>query len=150
MMQLIEIPFVDIKERIKIAFDGDDDLVIFYDKALNLKSTNEMVNTTFYKLEEYYSSFSESKILPFSVDLNGVSIGYVFLLKNPDLLVSFSINKLHRTKNKLIGLFSMIKSFFDNGFSCLLYNENTRAINWLKKCGMNVVLVNNEFTKLKN
>ena len=51
------------------------------------------------------------------------------------ILYSFGIHPDRRTKDNLIDFWREIRKRHDN-FNCYLYSNNTRAIDWLKKCGM--------------
>jgi hypothetical protein len=51
------------------------------------------------------------------------------------ILYSFGIHPDRRTKNNLIDFWKEIRKRHDS-FTCYLYSNNTRAIDWLKKCGM--------------
>jgi len=137
----------DLKKYIEIAFEGDEELEHFYDKNSCLSSILDMTKNTYYKLEEYKSYFD--KCCHYKVVLDNVEIGFIFITKNPNLLVSFSINKLYRNKENLIIFFNLIRNIFSEPFNCLLYNENYSAINWLQKCGMKIESVDSSITKLK-
>jgi len=51
------------------------------------------------------------------------------------ILYSFGIHPKRRTKENLIDFWREIRKRHDS-FTCYLYSNNTRAIDWLKKCGM--------------
>jgi len=51
------------------------------------------------------------------------------------VLYSFGVHPDKRSKENLIRFWNAITQGKD-GFTCYLYNNNTRAINWLKRCGM--------------
>jgi hypothetical protein len=51
------------------------------------------------------------------------------------ILYSFGIHPDRRTKESLINFWREIRKRHDS-FTCYLYSNNTRAIEWLKKCGM--------------
>jgi ribosomal protein S18 acetylase RimI-like enzyme len=51
------------------------------------------------------------------------------------ILYSFGIHPDRRTKKNLIDFWREIRKRHDS-FTCYLYSNNTRAIDWLKKCGM--------------
>jgi ribosomal protein S18 acetylase RimI-like enzyme len=51
------------------------------------------------------------------------------------ILYSFGIHADRRTKENLIDFWREIRKRHDS-FTCYLYSNNTRAIDWLKKCGM--------------
>jgi len=51
------------------------------------------------------------------------------------ILYSFGIHPERRTKENLLEFWKEIRKRHNN-FTCYLYSNNTRAIDWLKKCGM--------------
>lgn len=51
------------------------------------------------------------------------------------VLYSFGLHSERRTKENLIDFWREIRKRHDS-FTCYLYSNNTRAIDWLKKCGM--------------
>jgi ribosomal protein S18 acetylase RimI-like enzyme len=51
------------------------------------------------------------------------------------ILYSFGIHPDRRTIENLIDFWKEIRKRHDS-FTCYLYSNNTRAIDWLKKCGM--------------
>ncbi len=46
---------------------------------------------------------------------------------------------MHRTKETLAEFWNKIREVLTDKFACILYRNNTRAINWLQKCGMEIV-----------
>lgn len=52
-----------------------------------------------------------------------------------NILYSFGMHPNYRSKENLINFWNYIINQH-NDFDCYLYSNNTRAINWLKKCGM--------------
>jgi hypothetical protein len=134
MLQLKKCNVDDLKGYIDIAFKEDVDLFKYFDTSIQVSSTKEMVESVFIKVKDYYKFFLECT--SFGVYSEDNPIGYFFILKNPNLLVSFSINKEYRNSETLSSYFDLIKEQFKEDFSCFLYTHNKRAINWLKKCGM--------------
>ena len=51
------------------------------------------------------------------------------------VLYSFGLHPDKRTKENLMRFWNSITQGKD-GFTCYLYSNNTRAIDWLKRCGM--------------
>jgi hypothetical protein len=147
MVCLKKIDISDLHQHIDIGFSGDDELAKYYDKSIKVDSSKEMVDNTFEKIKEYPSQFENCN--SYKVELDGDSIGYVFTTKKPNLLVSFSISEKHRNSETLKKYFDCIKSELDYSFNCYLFNRNSRAIDWLEKCGMRKEVVNDSITKLK-
>jgi hypothetical protein len=113
------------------AFEEDDEISKYCDPEDEHKSIKNLVDSIYEKLLDYNQfgncSFNELKI-------GNEVIGFYFCYKN--ILVSFGINKNHRTKEKLIEVFNIIKDKFGGEFESYMWERNERAINWLKKCGM--------------
>jgi hypothetical protein len=146
MLKLLKTNLPDIKEYIYIAFSEDKELIKYFDKSASVSDTDEMCNDVWGKLKDYPAYFMH--VYCYKVVLDKEPIGFVFITKAPNLLVSFSINKKHRNKEVLKEYFDKICIELDNDFECMLYNENSRGINWLEKCGMVITEVNNIYTKL--
>ena len=118
----------------KVAFDGDYELIKYYDSASNVDSIDSMVTDVLIKIKDYPKWFNSC--YSYSVSNDEEPIGYLFITKEPNLLVSFSINKNFRDKDNLKSYFDCIVKEFNTDFDCLLFSHNDRAINWLKRCGM--------------
>ena len=118
-------------ELILYAFAEDDEISKYCDPEDEYKSIKKLVDSIYEKLLDYNQfgdcSFNELKI-------GDEVIGFYFCYKN--ILVSFGINKNHRTKDNLVEVFNTIKDKFDGEFESYMWERNERAINWLKKCGM--------------
>jgi hypothetical protein len=81
--------------------------------------------------------------------LDGEEIGYV--CKIPNNLYSFGININYRTKDNLIEFWERVKELMGDSFICMLFPQNTRAVEFLKKQGMQEVIgVENNCTVLLN
>lgn len=129
MITLTEIPLSELRKYVEIAYRGDLDLLDFY-WGENF-SLEEAVNETMFLINQVAE---EIDIDCYSVENDGEEIGYI--VKFPNNLYSFSININHRTKKNLIEYWERIKEVMEEGFICMLYPQNERAINWLKKCGL--------------
>jgi hypothetical protein len=147
MLEVQQINITELKQYIEIAFEGDKELINFYDKNSCVSNHNDMSSNTHFKLTEYKCYFD--RCFHYKVVLDNTPIGFIFITKNPNLLVSFSVNKKYRNKETLKKYFELIQHIFSEPFICLLYNENYRAINWLEKCGMEVESIDSSITKLK-
>jgi len=129
MITLTEISLSELRKYVEIAYRGDLDLLDFY-WGENF-SLEEAVNETMFLINQVAE---EIDVDCYSVENDGEEIGYI--VKFPNNLYSFSININHRTKKNLIEYWERIKEVMEEGFICMLYPQNSRAINWLKKCGM--------------
>lgn len=117
---------------IKFAFEGDDEIGLFCDPH-NLNNHSVGVSRDVYgKLFDYRDLFDDFSFHSFWVD--DKEVGYYATCGG--ILVSFGINKWHRKRGNLIEFFNQITESFAEDFCTYMWLRNTRAINWLKKCGM--------------
>jgi hypothetical protein len=148
MLEVEQVTITELKKYIEIAFEGDEEFFKYYDKCVLVNSYSDISNHNYFLLKEYAEL--GLKNFSYKVTLNNIPIGFIFITKNPNLLVSFSISKNYRNKKNLIEFFDKIKNIFSQSFDCFLYKENERAINWLIKCGMQIELTDGKIVKLKN
>jgi hypothetical protein len=137
----------NLYDFVRIGFDGDNDLRNYYDESCNVIDHEDMVMNTVEKLKEYPSFFKNTK--SYKINLDEKCVGFLYIVKNPNMLVSFAISKYFRTKEVLISFFEVIKSKLNDDFTCILFKKNSRAISWLKKCGMDIYYEDNSIVKLK-
>ena len=129
MLTLKKILLEDLRQYVEIAYKGDDDLLLHYwGTDLNLQ---EAVDLTMSLIEQVDK---EVPVDYYAVESEEQEIGYI--VKFPNNLYSFSININYRTKENLICFWELIKEVMEDGFICMLFPQNERAIKWLKKCGM--------------
>ena len=134
MIELIKIELEELKSYIKVAYEKDEDLlqkyhVAIYDLEDAVDETYRMIEVT----DELVLNSGE-EMEHFGVELNKEKIGYLCTFQNN--LYSYGINIDHRNKEILSEFWNKIKSVVGESFISCLYDNNTRAINWLKKCGM--------------
>lgn len=146
MLKLLKVELEDFKIYIDKGFRGDSSLELYYDKSSKVSGMDAMIDNTYEKIKDFYNYFSDCNC--YKVDFEGKDIGFVFLNKIPNVLISFSISSEFRNRLILKEYFELIASQLQNSFTCLLFNENDRGINWLKKCGMKVDIITDEYTKL--
>lgn len=115
-----------IKE-VRQAFQDDQDILKYFDPTVPVTNTDEVCDNICDKLFEYALDYQAN-----FVPING---GYIFTAGD-HVLVSFGINVNMRTKKNLELLWGAINENLKRPFSCHLWAKNTRAINWLKRCGM--------------
>lgn len=132
---------------IRKAFDGDIELLNYYDRGLEKRNLDAMANDTYVKLQDYEHLLFDS--CAYSVYKGEEAIGYYFVTTEPNMLISFGVNKKHRNKETLIEFFKIIAETLDYDFEMFLYAENKRATDWLVKCGMEVSIRMNSLTHLK-
>lgn len=123
---------------IRKAFEGDDEIFSLYDPL------RPDVNT----LEKLVDDVSQ-KIIGYEQELNcdfvGFENGFFCYSTNPSMLISFGINKNHRTPLETNHFWHTIKDKIGKPFICCLWTNNVRGIKWLQKQGMKEVeKVNND------
>jgi len=125
----------DVEELVRLAYEGDTELFEKYHLKPNM-TFEEAVEGNMFCMDDTAKSvdFDYYKVL-----FNGEPIGYFVTF--PECLYSFAIGMKWRTKEILIEVFNKIKESLGNKFACLLYKNNSRAINWLLKCEMKQVEV---------
>lgn len=129
MVELIKISNFDVAEMVRIAYIGDADLLEHYwGDDFNLE---DAVNETMMMIRRVSE---EVEMQHYAVVNDGEEIGYVSCF--PHNLYSFGININYRTKSILVEFWDKVKEVMGDGFICMLYPQNTRAINFLKKQGM--------------
>ena len=129
MIELVEIMIFELRGFVEAAYEGDDDLLtdyhvrpMTYEEAV--EETLAMISITSVGISMRY----------FGVLMDGDKIGYLVTFENN--LYSFSINIDYRCKSVLSEFWDNIVGVLGDSFVCLLYPNNTRAINWLLRNGM--------------
>lgn len=129
MIRIEKISNFELRDLVEIAYRGDSDLLDKYwgdDFSLE-----EAVNETMWMINEVAK---EAPMEYFAVLKDDEEIGYV--CKIPNNLYSFGININYRTKDNLIEFWEKVKEVMEDGFICMLFPQNVRAIKFLKKMGM--------------
>lgn len=137
---------IDINELptyVDAALEGDEDILLFYDKKVEVKTVKDACTNIVNKISIAYS---DSYIRGVKVD--GAEIGYFVF--DDELLISFGINKDYRNKETLTEFWGKITNELGGTFNCLLYSYNERAIGYLKKCGMSVIFDNVTILRFEN
>jgi len=135
------ITYNELYDAIKIAFNEDEAIVDLYDPNVNVSSVEDVSLSVFNKISGIkhlcdYKGVYEKDVL----------IGYY--IYSDMLLISFCLQKKHRTRCYLRGFFKLIKKDLGNKFLCRLWSKNKRAIKWLIKNRMEVVEDRNNITQL--
>lgn len=146
MVTLKKISVGELPNLVQIAFKGDEEL---FNKYYQFKM-DEMgcVNTTLLKI---YETAKLKKLNYYKVVYSQKPIGFVVYFDN--LLYSFGIELKHRKKDILLHWWDKITKTMPKQFACMLYAHNERAINFLKRNGMEVMDENAEeniITLVKN
>lgn len=132
MIELKKISIFELPNLVEFAYSGDADMIgKYWGDGFSLQ---EAVDETMRCIK---AVSGEVEMQHYAVIYDGEEIGYVSCF--PHNLYSFSINIEYRTKEILSEYWKSIKSVMGESFITMLFPQNTRAINWLKKCGMVVV-----------
>lgn len=132
MIELKQIESNELKQLVEIAYKGDNDLLDkYWGEDFSLE---EAVNETMMMIR---TISEEVEFNHYSVVSDGEEIGYVSCF--PNNLYSFGININYRTKDNLLEFWDRTKDVMGESFICMLYPQNERAINFLKKQGMKQV-----------
>ena len=134
MMVAREVNSLKMIEYIKCAWSGDDNLPLFYDSSLSHKSFKGMVYDTHHKILDMYEKDTNLKLI--GIDYDDQMVGFIALSERFNCLYSFGVKQDFRKEEVLKPLFFYITNKLKDGFFCMLNEYNTRAIKWLKKCGM--------------
>lgn len=143
MVKIDKISKFKLLELIEKSYQGDNDLfnkyhVVKGDAQSLAVETMGMIERASQDLDLTY----------FKVILNKEPIGYFVISKQ--LLYSFAINKKYRTKEVLVNWWKYVKMVLGKAFTTILYSNNTRAINFLKKNGMEVFKTDGNLVTLIN
>ncbi len=133
----------ELREYVDAALDGDDDILFYYDKKEKVKTIAEACENVVNKISVVYEG-SELR----GIKINGSKVGY--FVYSDELLISFGLNKCYRNKAILSDMWDKIKAELGDTFQCLLYSYNVRAVNYLKKSGMEVLFDNVTVLRFQN
>ena len=132
MIVLEKISTFELRNLVEIAYKGDSELLDkYWGTDFNLE---DAVNETMSLIRELEN---EVPMTHYAVIEDEEEIGYISCFEHN--LYSFGININYRTKRLLIEFWEEIEDVMGKSFICMLYVKNTRAINWLKTCGMKIV-----------
>lgn len=128
---------------IKISYEDDFDL---FDKYHVIKGdANSLSLETMGMIER---ASNDIELQYYRVLYNKTPIGYIVVGKQ--LLYSFAVNKKYRKKEILIKWWQTIKQILGKAFTTILYSNNTRAIKFLEKNGMEVFKTDGNLVTLIN
>ena len=132
-----------LREYVDATFEGDDDILFYYDKKEKVKTIPEACENIVNKIGIVYNG-SELR----GIKINGHKVGY--FVYTDELLISFGLNKCYRNKAILTDMWEHIKLEVGDEFQCLLYSYNVRAVDWLRRCGMDVLFDNVTVLRFQN
>lgn len=142
-MTFVEIfEWVELEKCIYVAFKDDKKLVDEYhilggtledcvrDTKLKIVEESDRITLDWYKVLDDYGSI----------------IGFLVVSDTYKLLYSFGLNIDSREEYKKV-FFDKISSMFGGEFSCGLWTKNKRAIRFLEKMGMEII-IQDEYIKI--
>ena len=133
MIQIKKISKPQVAEAIAIAYEGDSDILNKY----HIRKFNEYEHAVFSTMLLVEEVSKAEKLSYYKVMYQTRVIGYVIVFQG--FLYSFGINIKYRKPTILCDFWKKIKSILGEKFVSILYENNSRAIDWLKKCGMKEV-----------
>lgn len=125
-----------IEDYIRSAWEGDDKLEKFYDKSLARRTLDGMVKDTSRKIRDMMEQ--DDKLSLLGIEVNRTPIGFLVFSEKLSVLYSFGVNVKYRSKEILTAIFEYVKVKLKYNFYSVMYEYNTRAINWLQNCGMEI------------
>lgn len=132
----IEIKQIEIEQLypyIQVGFDGDEELLELYKLREPDGTLEDLVADNILNAIDFAK---ENDVKCFSLNIDGIGIGFTVLSK--DFLYSFGINIYCRDKETVLDWFGWVKKGLGADFRVVLYKENTRAINFFLRNGMEV------------
>jgi hypothetical protein len=109
MLKLLKVELEDFKQYIDIGFREDYQLELYYDKSAKVSGMDAMIDNTYDKIKDFYNYFQDCNC--YKVNFEDNDIGFVFVNKFPNVLISFSISNQYRNRFILKEFFNLINSF---------------------------------------
>lgn len=135
-VRLVKIDRRSLSYHVKLAFDGDRELMDNY--HISPGTLNHCVAHTMEFIEQnadHYKDDIEFYAVVYNVE---TVIGYTIIIRNathPNELYSFGINVKYRQKDILMAWMDQVKEKIGEPFYIVLWSKNTRAINFFEKNG---------------
>ena len=135
-VSLVPIPVSELKHHIEGAFIYDKDLCKKY--HVSPGTFEQCVDHTYTRIKDAWSA-NLGQAYKVMLEQEGeapVSIGYTVILRSePNILYSFGINVLYRTKKVLVAWMEELDKIAGRPYTCVLYKKNKRAVSFLEKNG---------------
>jgi hypothetical protein len=124
----------ELPNLVYLSYLGDDEFIGKYSPHIKGESPNLMqsVNGELYFI---YEMGKDKKLNYYKAIYQKKPIGY-FVTISDEWLYSFSINKKYRKAEILANWWKQIEKTLRKQFFCCLYENNERAINFIKRNGM--------------
>jgi len=138
-----------VSSKIKIkpilsAFSGDREIENFCDPNSHDKTGSGVAVDTFNKLRAW-DELSDDGV--FTEVFNGGNVvGFIYTV--PGRLVSFGVSPNHRVKPVLKKVFEDIVEMAGDEFLCAMWTRNSRGVQWLQRCGMEILTCDDVVTEL--
>lgn len=118
----------ELQEFVSIALKEDEDLLTKYSSYYSVEELIQaQVNNTIELLKT-------KEVKCYGVFLDDTPVGFTVVAER--LLYSFGINVYCRQAPIVLEWYKWIRSYFNDNFLVVLYRENTRAINFFIRNGM--------------
>lgn len=138
MVKLVEISGRELYPLIRIAYQEDYELFAqFHIKVFD--TLEDAIGSTLWMIAEMSK---EKELKYYMVAIDGHPIGYMVTFDN--FLYSFGINIQRRIPAILTDWMEQVRLLFNSDIYAALYNNNKRAIQFLKKFGFCIVGENKE------
>ena len=136
MIVIRVVNILKIEDYIRSSWEGDGKLEKFYDKSLAKRTLEGMVKDTSRKIRDMMEQDEQLSLL--GIEVNRTPMGFLIISEKLSVFYSFGVNAKYRSKEILTAIFEYVKVKLKYNFYSVMYEYNTRAINWLQKCGMEV------------
>jgi hypothetical protein len=144
MINFESITYRELWEYVELGFGDDPALMEKYQQYdTPFKETVERNMRNIWDAMHAGFSFKFFKIV-----FAEVPIGFTVLDKDADILFSFGINRKYRNRMVTVAWFGQVRKHLTGHFTCVLWNQNKRAIRFLNRNGMTVLRSNEETTTL--
>lgn len=137
MITIKKISRIEVWSLVELSYQGDDDLFEKYHVAK--MRFEDCVKCTIDMIEKVAR---EKNLVCYKIMFNKKAIGYMITFT--DFLYSYAINIKFRKKNILTEWWKQVRKIMGRQFATGLYENNTRAIEFLKKQGMQFVGKSND------
>lgn len=144
MITFESITYRDLWEYVELGFGDDQPLMEKYQQYdTPFKETVERNMRNIWDAMQSGFHFKYFKLV-----MSDVPIGFTVLDQDADILFSFGINRKYRNQVVTTAWFGQLRKYLTAHFTCVLWNQNERAIRFLNKNGMTVLRKNDETTTL--
>ncbi len=133
MVKIEEISKQELRPLVLKSYENDHELFEKY--HVGKYNLSECVEKTIEMIDE---AATAKELKYYKVICNGSSIGYVVTFDN--MLYSFAIKMEYRKKHILIEWWDRLSEILGGSFFAMLYRNNLRAIRFLKRQNMRVIL----------